>query len=149
MSVRVHRATQELALAQGSPYTCPAPSLIIRRITLRRLWPARAYIRVNLLHPQGTHHFSQHFLNTLSQFHYWLDCRSANVPAGTFRSTAKTHCCRAGSNYHYTRAFSATVSTQPFSPNRSFGVGRRGSFTNRHSPTIVHHNRFLLRAPPP
>jgi len=40
---------------QGWPYTCPISSLITRRITRRRLWST--YIRVNLLHPQGTHHF--------------------------------------------------------------------------------------------
>jgi len=50
MPARMHRATQDLALAQGSPNTCPAPSLITHYITQRWLWPTRAYIRVNLLH---------------------------------------------------------------------------------------------------
>jgi len=117
--VCVHRTTQELALAQGSPYTCPAPVLMTRHITRRRLWPTRVNIRVNLLHPQGTHHFSQHFLHTLSLFHYWLERRSANMPADTFRSTAKTHRLCARSSYRHTRAFSATVAIQPFSPDRS------------------------------
>jgi len=120
MPVRVDRATQELALAQESQYMCPAPSLITRRITRRRLWPTHSYIRVNLLHPQGTHHFSQHFLHTLSQFHYWLERRSANVPVGTFLSTTKTHRRRAGSSYRYIGVFFAIVVTQPFSPERSY-----------------------------
>jgi len=117
--VRVHHATQELALLQGSPYTCPAPPLVTRRITRWQLWPTRAYIRVNLFHPHCTHHFSQHFVHTLSQFHYWLERQSANVPSGTFCSTVKTHRRRTGSSYHHTRAFSAIVATQPFSSDRS------------------------------
>jgi hypothetical protein len=44
-----------------------------------------------------------------------LTCWSANVPTGTFRSTAKTHCCRVGSRYSHIRAFSAVVATQSFS----------------------------------
>jgi len=118
----VHLVTQERALMQGSPYTCPASPLITCRITRRRLWPTRAYIRVNLLHPQGTHHFSQHFLHTFSQFHFWLERQSANVPADTFRPTAKTHRRFAGSSYRHTGAFSVVVATQPFSPDKSHSI---------------------------
>jgi len=110
----MHRATHEIAPTQGSPYMCPAPSLIICRITRRWLWPTRAYIRVNLLHPQGTHHFSQHFLHTLSQFNYWLERPSANVSVDTFCYTAKTHHHRAGNRYHHTGVFSTAVVTQPY-----------------------------------
>jgi hypothetical protein len=46
--------TRKLVPTWGSPYTCPLPSLITRCITRRRLWPTRAYTRVNLFHPQGT-----------------------------------------------------------------------------------------------
>jgi len=102
---------------------CNAPSLITRRITWIRLWPTRAYIRVNYLpHPQDTHHFSQHFLHTLSQFHYWLKRRSANVPADTFRPTVKTHYRCVGSSYRHTGAFYAAVATQPYSPDKSLVV---------------------------
>jgi len=104
--------------ARGSPYTCPTPSLITSRITQRRLWPTRAYIRVNLLHRQGKFSLPQHFLHTLSQFHYWLERWSANVPVDTFRSTTKTHYRRAKSRNRHTRTFSATVVIQPLSPDR-------------------------------
>ena len=69
----VHHASQQNASSQGSPYTCPSPLLITHRITHRRLWPTHAYIKVNLLHHQGTHHFSQHLLHTLFEFHYRLE----------------------------------------------------------------------------
>ena len=65
-----------------------------------------------------THYFSQHFLHTLFQFLYWLELRSANVPARTFRPIAKTNRRRGGSSYRHTGAFFVTVSTQPFSPNK-------------------------------
>jgi len=126
----------------------PIPTLIISRISRRRFWSKRAYIRVNLFHPEGTHHFLQHFLNTLFQFHYWLECWSANVPAGTIHSTAKTHRCRVGSHCHHNREFSATVATQSFSSGSSFDARRRWSFANRHGPTILHCNRFQLRTSP-
>jgi len=113
------RTTLNNGPARGSPYTCPSPSLISRRIILRQLWTSHAYTRVNLVHPQGTHHFSEHFLHTLSQFHYWLERQSANVPANTFRPTAKTHRLHVGSRYRHTGAFSVTVATQPFLPDRS------------------------------
>jgi len=100
---------------RGSPYTCPPASLITRHITRRWLWPTRIYVRVNLLHPQGTIHFSPTLLHTLSQFHYKFERRSGNVPADTFRPTAKTHRHRAGSRYRHTGAFSAAITTQPFS----------------------------------
>jgi len=95
------------------------PLLIACRITQRQLWPTRACIRVNLLHPQGAPHFSQHFLRTLSQLHYWLERWSANVPAGTLRSTAKTHRRCTGSRYRFTGAFSATIATHSFSSDIS------------------------------
>jgi len=144
----MHCTTHKHALAGGSPYTCPPLSLITRRITRRRLWSTRAYIWVNLLHPQGMIHFSQHFLHALSQFHYWLERRSANVLAGTFRSTTKTYRRRAGSRYHHTGAFFVAVATHPFLPHWSFSARRRVSIANCHSPTILHRNRFLLRASP-
>ena len=142
----VHCATQEHAYAQGSTYMFPLPLLITRRITWRRLLLKRTYIRVNLLHPQGTHHFPQHFLHTLLQFHYWLERWSANVHADTLRSTVKTHRHRVGSSYRHNGTFSAIVATQTFSPDRSFGATRRGLFPNRHGPTILPRNRFQLRA---
>ena len=64
-------------------------------------------------------HFSQHFLHTLSQFHYSLECQSANMFADTFRSTMKTQRRRTGSCCRHTGALSATVVTQPFSQDRS------------------------------
>ena len=82
----MHCATQKHALARGSPYTCPLPPLITRHITRRRLCPTHAYIRVDLLHPQGMINFSQEFLHTLSQVHYWLERQSANVPACRYLS---------------------------------------------------------------
>ena len=97
--VCLHPATQEHASLQGSRYTWSLTTLITCRVSQRRLCSRRAYIRVNLLHPQDTHHFSQHFLHFLSQFHYWLERWSANVPAGTFRSTAKTHRHRTQNRY--------------------------------------------------
>jgi hypothetical protein len=63
------------------------------------------------------------------------------VPAGTFRFTARTH-------RHYTGADSATIASHPSSPDRSFGARRRVSFTYRHSLTILHCSRFLLRTSP-
>jgi len=41
------------------------------------------------------------------------------VPAGTFRSTAKTRRRRARSHYRHTGAYFAAVATQLFSPERS------------------------------
>jgi hypothetical protein len=85
----------------------------------------RSYIKVNLLHPQGINHFSQHFLHTLSQFHYRLEYQSANVSARTFSSTTKTHRRCAGSRYCRTRAFSVAVATQPFSRDRLYILNNR------------------------
>ena len=49
------------------------------------------------------------------------------MPAGTLRSTTKTHCRCAGSRYRHTVTFSIVVATQPFSPDWSFGTRRKGS----------------------
>ena len=122
--------SKEHASFPAACHTRPVAALITRRVSRRRLCSRRVYIRVNFLHPQGTHHFSQHFLHTLFQFHY------------TLCSTAKIHRRRTGSRYRFIRAFSATAATQPFPLDISFGSRRRGSFTNRHRQTILHHNRF-------
>ena len=134
MLARLHRATQKRASVWGSPYMCPLPPLITHCITWRRLCPTRAYIRVNLLHPQGAIHFSYHFLQSLPLFHYWLERRSANLPVGTFRSR---NCHR------HTGVLSTTVVTHPFSPDRSFGARRMASFTKCHGLMILHCNRFF------
>jgi len=68
-----------------------------------------AYINVILLHSQGTIHFLQHFLHTLSQFHYWLERRSANMPADNFRSTTKTQRCRTENRYRHNEALFASL----------------------------------------
>jgi len=57
-----------------------------------------------------THYFSVSLLTWASERY---------VPEGTFRPTAKTHRHRAGSSYSHTGAFSATVTTQPSSLDRS------------------------------
>jgi len=98
----------------GSRYTCPLPLLIIRHITWRWLCPERAYIRVNLLRPQDTQHFLQ-LSSDFSLFLYWLDRRSANVSADTFRSTAEDASPSHQKQLPIIRTFYTTVTTQPFS----------------------------------
>ena len=83
-------------------------TLITRYKTRRRLSLTHTYKRVTLLHPQGMIHFSQHFLHTISQFHYWLKRWSANISACTFHSTTKT--C-----HHRTKTCSTTVASHPSS----------------------------------
>jgi len=120
----VHRATQERTLARGSPYMCPSPLLMIRRITQRRLWPTRL-CKGELASPSRytslfttllTHSFSVPLLTWVLE------------PAGTLRSTAKSHSYHTRSRHHHTGAFSVVIATQPFSPDISFGTRGRGSF---------------------
>jgi len=82
---RVHRTLEEHALGEDHPTCVLLPSLVRCRIARTQLCPTHVYIKVNLLHTQCMTHFSQHFLHTLSQFHYWLEHRSANVCAVTPR----------------------------------------------------------------
>jgi len=98
--------------ARITPHMSSNHSLITRHKICRWLFSTRAYIRVTLFHPQGMIHFSQHFIHTLSQFHYWFERWSANVHAGNFHSTAKTHC-------HHTRTLPVTLASHPSSPDRS------------------------------
>jgi len=69
-----------------TPHMSSNCSLITRHKTRRQLSSTCTYMRVTLLHPQDMINFSLQFLHTLSQFHYWLERWSDNMPAGTFRS---------------------------------------------------------------
>ena len=57
-------------------------------------------------------------LRLFSQFHYWLDRRSANVPAGTFGSNPEDALSLHQKPLPIIGAFSTTVATQPFSKIR-------------------------------
>jgi hypothetical protein len=133
----------------GSRYTCPSLLLIIRRITWRRLCHERAYIRVNLLHRQGTQHFSQHFLHFLSLISQTdLSVGVLTCLQAPFVPPQKMHRRRTRSSYR-----SSEHSLQLLRLNYSYWTdhlalegGDRS--LNHHGPTIHHCNRFQLCTSP-